>query len=408
MNPDGYPLHQQHEVLSETLVSEFNLEIGLRERMTELLRARIAWASLLRESLAKGSPLSPSHTSLPPLFISDTQTHMASPDSFRYAAFDSLRAAEKPFENLSNREGPAPPNIRLQEALRHARPPPKPKALLARNSKSTFLYIRPLALSGMGSDASNLFILKCPVCFRTTFTSLQGLLNHARISHTLEWGTHEECIRACMVADPGLDVTTGIEIGVGSGGILPGIRTIFEMAVGPSQSGDRIAVKDKTIREADSDGSALSHLTRTLGFHENSPALAPFLGKEPIRRGIKAHQQDELLDIDDNDEETSCPDIWLKNRWRPHFAQRGVAVDTQGEIGTGLSQSLVEDDEFVGAGSAPSVDDKLAHSSSATGTTRFHFTTRVVITDRSLWIDSSTLISHCACESLCLLPTRPR
>lgn len=55
MNPDESSQQNRHEILSETLVSEFNLEIGLRERMTELLNARIAWASLLRESLAKSA-----------------------------------------------------------------------------------------------------------------------------------------------------------------------------------------------------------------------------------------------------------------------------------------------------------------------------------------------------------------
>lgn len=345
------------------------------------------------------------------IFISDLPTHITSSESFRYAAFDSLRAAEKPFENLSNRESPAPPNIRLQEALRHARPPPKPKAL-PRNSKPTFLYTR---ASGMGNDASCLHILKCPVCFRTTFTSLQGLLNHARISHTLEWGTHEECIRACMVADPELVVSAGTEVGVGYGGILPGIRTIFEMAVGPSQSGDRIgpefAVEGKTIREVDSDGLAFSHLTRTLGLHEDSSALAPFLGKEPIRRGIKAHQQDELVDIDSHDEETSRLNDRFKNRWRPHFAQRSVAIDTQGQVDTASSHSPVENDDFVQgveADGTPSVDDKLAYTLPATMTTRFHFTTRVVITDRSLWIDSGMLNYTSGMQSLCLLVTGSR
>jgi hypothetical protein len=55
MSPDESSSPKQNKILSETLVSEFNLEIGLRERMTELLRARIAWASLLKESLANGS-----------------------------------------------------------------------------------------------------------------------------------------------------------------------------------------------------------------------------------------------------------------------------------------------------------------------------------------------------------------
>lgn len=46
---------QDHSVLSGALASEFNLEIGIRERMAQTLDARIAWAILLKESLGTGA-----------------------------------------------------------------------------------------------------------------------------------------------------------------------------------------------------------------------------------------------------------------------------------------------------------------------------------------------------------------
>lgn len=330
------------------------------------------------------------------LFVG-AQEHIAPADSFRYAAFDSLRASEKPSEILLDGGERVPPNLRLKQTLCHARPAPKPKTLLSRNSKSAFLYIRSSGLLGLGCNndsKSDLYVLKCPVCFRTTFTSLQGLLNHARISHSLEWGTHEECIRACVVADPEIDVAAGIEVGAGSGGILPGIRTIFEMAVGPSHSGSRVrsTVEDKTIYKAQSNGPAFSHLTRTLGLHENSPALAPFLGKEPVRRGIKVYQQDEILDIEGLDGNFPRRSICFRDRWRPRFTQRSNAYDDQNPKEAFLSHHVLASDAHISGvedGSIENLDNRLALGAV---TTRFHFTTRVIVTDRSLWIDASTLL----------------
>ena len=83
--------------------------------------------------------------------------------------------------------------------LRLARPAPRIKVPPSRTSK-----VQPTARNVV--PESEFLILKCPVCSTTTFTSLQGLLNHARISHALEWGTHEECVRACATVDPDFNV----------------------------------------------------------------------------------------------------------------------------------------------------------------------------------------------------------
>ena len=69
------------------------------------------------------------------------------------------------------------------------------------------------------------------------------------------------------------NVQDGIEVGVGT--ILPGLRTFFEMAVGPS----RRESAGESMPFLGTDYPTCGHLTKTLGLHEDTPALAPFLGK---------------------------------------------------------------------------------------------------------------------------------
>lgn len=352
---------------SHFAASEFNVEIGIRQRMTEAINSRIAWAMLLKESLQAG-----------------TQPPSIAPVSFRYAALDALKTSDKSVEFFLDKEEPAPPNTRLQQALLHARPAPKSKAPNPRNPKTTFLYIRSTSITTGHKPAQepDLLILKCPVCSRTTFTSLQGLLNHARISHALEWGTHEECVRACAIADPDLNVQDGLEVGVGAGGMLPGLRTIFEMAVGPSYRESGVDDHTPSHDETTPDCPASTHLTKTLGLHEDSPALAAFLGKEPIRRGIKVYEQDESIDVYTLIQSSSKRTIRARERYSQRGEVRGIEENTEvtvetRELSLEAREKSCEDTRNPDSGSKPSA-----------AMTRFHFTTRIVVTDRSLSIDS--------------------
>jgi len=59
-----------------------------------------------------------------------------------------------------------------------------------------------------------------------------------------------------------------------------------------------------------------------LGLHEDTPALAPFLGKEPIRRGIRVYEQDEQVDICTPIQNTAA----RTNRWGTvHEKRRSLA-----------------------------------------------------------------------------------
>ncbi|ORX59312.1 hypothetical protein BCR36DRAFT_401859 [Piromyces finnis] len=41
--------------------------------------------------------------------------------------------------------------------------------------------------------------IQCPKCFRSNFSNLQGFLNHCRISHKMEFPSHEEATRRCGI-----------------------------------------------------------------------------------------------------------------------------------------------------------------------------------------------------------------
>jgi len=372
---------QYHAIGPAITASEFDIEIGIRQKMTQTINARIAWAMLLKEILQTGVPEFADVASLClSSSLSDAHSPSVAPESFKSAALDALKTSDRPTEFLLDREEPPPPNIRLQEELRLARPAPRIKVPPSRNPKAAFLFIRSanIATARNVVPESEFLILKCPVCSRTTFTSLQGLLNHARISHVLEWGTHEECVRACATIDSDFNVQDGIEVGVGA--ILPGLRTLFEMAVGPS----RCESASESTPFLGTDSLTCGHLTRTLGLHEDTPALAPFLGKEPIRRGIRVYGQDEQVDVCTPIQNSALRTV----RAGVRFVKRGEISQTEkmepaAEAEVDIDPWKEDSNECNGLS-----DDVRSQRALDAATTRFHFMTRIIVTDRSLSMDS--------------------
>jgi len=41
--------------------------------------------------------------------------------------------------------------------------------------------------------------IQCLKCLRSNFSNLQGFLNHCRISHKMEFPSHEEATRLCGI-----------------------------------------------------------------------------------------------------------------------------------------------------------------------------------------------------------------
>jgi hypothetical protein len=62
-------------------------------------------------------------------------------------------------------------------------------------------------------------------------------------------------------------------------------------------------------------------LNQTLGLHDESPALALFLGKDPIRRQIKVTDED--VEIEDG-----ADSMLSSRRWRMPFARRHSSLSS--------------------------------------------------------------------------------
>lgn len=281
---------------------------------------------------------------------------------FKDVALDALSATEAPAAILFARDEPAPPlDTRRPSINKKLRKKPTARVQLAKKV-AKFLYIR---LENTTAPS----ILRCPVCLRTDFSSLQGLFNHARGSHSLGWTSHDECVRQCACEleqlQGGLvdfaDLDAGVEVGAGTGGVLPGLRSLFEQAVGDDE-------------ELDFDGETA--LSRTLGYHIDTPALASFLGREPIRRGVMVWDPDAAVDIDSFDDEKPR----AKPRWRMPFSHRNIFRDTTPSASAPVSPQVPS------AGPALLPQSNGHVNSLPTASSRFHIVTRIVVVDRSLWL----------------------
>ncbi|KAJ6519691.1 hypothetical protein C8R45DRAFT_31247 [Mycena sanguinolenta] len=327
----------------QDIVSDISLEIGLRERLLQTVESRIEWALRLQACLTSGT--------------SDS----AQLADFKTVALDALSAIDAPAEILFSRDEPAPPlDTRRPSFVKKLRKKPTVREQLAKKT-GKFLYI---TLSG-NTDPS---ILRCPVCMRTEFSSLQGLLNHARGTHALGWSSHDECVKHCACkleqVQGGLVDFTDLDAGVEVGGILPGLSSLFEQAV------------------LDHDDPDFEGVSRTLGYHANTPALAPYLGKEPVQRRIMVWDPDAVVDIDGFDDEKPR----IKPRWRMPFSHRNIFRDAPTPQ---LQISTVPPPEVPPPPPQTNATNVLPAPSS-----RFHIATRIVVVDRSLWLAPEQRLGH--------------
>ena len=368
--------------------AEIDLEISMREQLARTIEARISWGILLKNILQQGTP-SP---------IRNGQEPAGDGSTFRNVALDTLSTLEMPSRYILGPEPPPPPKT-TNQTVRHS---PR-RTFQTFKPKPTFLYTRSNPATRQDEGTHNLYILKCPICSRTAFTSLQGLLNHARLSHSFEWGTHDECIRACAVIDNTIDINAGTEVGLGPSGILPGLQTIFQNAVGVNAREPMDTPGEENNADATDAGDARmedGYLNQTLGLHEDSPALAPFLGKETVRRQIKVCEEDVDVSLGNNHGATVAA---TKARWRMPFSHRNFAeVSAVDSRHTVEQPPVVELERGVHQGSDEVVSRKLCMRTETyclaqqptpplalaqrliSNETRFCFIARIVITDRSL------------------------
>jgi len=265
------------------------------------------------------------------------------------------------------------------------------------NSNVKLLFIRsastsdPLGTSPQSELDTGVARIQCPDCGRWDFSNLQGFLNHCRIRHQCEYGSHDECIQECSVlvtpSERDWVLQNGTEVtGVG----IPSLRRLFEIAVGrktslfptpkpdPSSDQDTITIEDGAIAE-EPEGT---HLLKTLGVHEDTPALAAILGRRAARRQIRVFNEDEPVDIESCDGTPGS-----KRRWKMTYSHRNLA---RPELEVDLD--LTSDTQPI---PSPSIGNtrgggesrcEVVPDTGKFGSTRFHITCRVMVTDRSRWL----------------------
>lgn len=352
---------QTEDEIRFRLLSEIDLEIGLKQRLAQALQARIAWASILQDSLLSGRFLS----YLPLFFLTlRTEDTTEAPTLFKDIALSALATIDADLEILFEREIPAPPIVAPATPRRMRT---EKQSLIAREPK--FLYIK-----SHDPNDSRTFVLRCPLCSKQAFLSLQGLYNHARLSHELAWGNHEECVRACAVEEnlAGADLSLAVEIG-GVG--VPGVRSLFQMAV-EGAIPHPLLVSDSVL-------DATGELTRTLGLHSESSGLASFLGKEPRKRGIREWAPDEDVDIDLDDPQQMPP----APSWRMSYQHRNAPntcfpESEMPELPSGSAQTTSQ----VAPPISEAPRNTLADFNLPATKNRFHISARIIVTDRSLFV----------------------
>ncbi|KAI0826902.1 hypothetical protein BC628DRAFT_1418952 [Trametes gibbosa] len=391
--------------MQQIILEEIDLEVAIRRRIADTAESRIAWALLLQESLQKSTGIRS--------------------DDFRTASLDAIDAIEAPCGLFFDREShlhpllfhaPAPvepvPSVRIVEAphpstsSRSSRTRGPPRATAA--PRERLLYIHNTA-----THPPEVAKLACHVCARSDFSSLQGLLNHCRLRHQIEYGSHDECMQSCAVLVPEEQRDWVVACGIEVGGVsLPSLRRLFELAVG---AGDRMVIPPRQTSSAAPEGPKVvpqeaiplagaetqpdrpaketapqprAHVTKTLGHHVDTPALAPFLGRAPKKRCINVRtDEDALVNIEDDLKTTSSRE---KQSWRKPYSHRNVAREDLDEV---VLLSELPGDGAPAEQHAPANCERPEQSDSngksalqmLTGT-RFHINARVNIADHSLFL----------------------
>ncbi len=285
------------------------------------------------------------------------------------AALDALSAIEEPsnlfLEHETIHKVTSVPSIPTIVAPgRKNRALPRESRATRFRQKAKFLYTRT-------DNQTN--VLTCPECRRTQFSSIQGLYNHARITHQLEWGNHDDCVRACSVPRDDLDLNEGTEVAL----TLLGVRGLFERAV--EEPSPLPVVDAMDVDEPAPDPEATNHIRRTLGVHAETFALASVLGKEVKRREIRARNEDEDVDIDSLDNKRS--------KWHMPRMHRSLAKPEPPREEAIQAPPNVHEAKNI-------IPDAVGHSSNfglQPNSSRFHIAARVVVMDRSLHLGSYSL-----------------
>lgn len=186
-------------------------------------------------------------------------------------------------------------------------------------------------------------------------------------------------------------VANGTEVG---GVSLPGLRRLFELAVGggmellttpipatPKEEHAAEIVQLAASQESQSTPQpaeeAVPHVTRTLGYHVDSPTLAPFLGRVPTKRRINVYNEDQVIDISSASKPGPTRAVWRMSY--THRNKARVALDEVVEPPPPVATPPLE---------CPSATEEIQSSigPSLGSGSRFRIAARVSIQDISRWI----------------------
>ncbi|CCM01170.1 uncharacterized protein FIBRA_03218 [Fibroporia radiculosa] len=377
----------------QVILEELDVEIGLRRRLSETIHSRLTWALLLQKAL-NSTPNGTNHTV----------------SSFKDSALATLDVLEEPCRLLYERditvyEETIPlipqPSTALSMPATDFHVAPRQGSSRARGlpRATPTLPKKLLFLRNTTTDPPTIAKLACPDCGRSDFSNLQGLLNHCRLRHQREFGSHDECIQNCAVLVPDDErdwiVANGTEL---SGISLPSLRRLFEIAVGgdsnvvvpgmqPVVDSDvHSETSADTIKETQLPPLPSTHITRTLGHHEDTPALALFLGRAPKKRIINIHgDQDQLVDIVGLADEFNDRSLDVQRGWRMPYIHRSVATVGLDPETSPVFTTQGQEASDIPAESRSSSNIPTPTLLNITGT-RFHIVARISVLDSSLWI----------------------
>ena len=282
------------------------------------------------------------------------------------------------------------------------------KLLFIRNTSISSEFHGPSLVSEPKADVAR---IECADCGRWDFSNLQGFLNHCRIRHQREYGSHDECIQECSVPVTPFERDWVLQNGTEITGVrIPSLRRLFEIAVGkktslfptpkrePSSDQETLSIERKEDTIMRGSGNEGTHLSKTLGVHQETPALAVILGKQVVRRQIRVFNEDDPVDIEKKDDRPRS-----NSRWKMKYSQRNTARPEL-EVNLDLTPAILSNSPpsspLIGnVGGGRNNRALVVPDIGILGSTRFHITCRIVVTDRSRWL-SPGKFSHLSPELL--------
>ncbi|KAG8688833.1 hypothetical protein FRC09_012705 [Ceratobasidium sp. 395] len=346
-------LANRGDELRAILTHQIEFEIALRKRVAKVVEARIQWAERLKSMLLRAPGDQPT----------------TDPAQVKQQALDEFRAAHAPLDLDPHIVHPR--GSFLLQSLPDTPPPQTPDLTRASSSTSKQLYLIPP--TSEPTPFPPLLLLTCPHPSCPTphpSTTLQGLLNHARIAHgpLYTYASHDEFIAspgATSVLDAQLEPeryarvrNEGVRVSAGG---VRGLRALFEGAFGGGEG------------------------KMGLGLSVETPALAGLLGRMVRKGEIRAFGQDDVVDVERVDEsEEVGKERWKRyGVWAPKRKERRELdglMDEVEDIGFATKDKDMIPNSLVARNASPVTNPLLEHAQSSS---RFHVKKRVVVSDWS-------------------------